>query len=414
MNGALARHFAGMILFLLLAHRVLAEVAPATVRVPEPTAWTGQRLSLSVELRAPGSFTGSASFELPQIPGTLLVKIGNPVVSSETIDGESWFVQTHEFALFSQKSGPLEVPSFPVRFEHQEGFTGPSILVETRTPATTVEIQRPPGSEGIGFLITTESLELTETWDPAPGPAQVGAIFKRTITQRAPNITGMALAPAPGAAPEGIRVYPGEAATRDQLERGDFLGERSETLTYLVQQPGTHTLPALAYVWWNPRTRTLESKTLPAATFDVAAPPVTSARSSASRSLWPWLLAAAVIAAGVWQGRAVTAAIRKAWKALNPPHRVAARKLLRACGRNDAAAASTAWTTWCDSRPGIVPIDDGLRGAVLAMQRQQFGPEPTAAWRGDDLALAFRRQLALCQSPAAADVSPLPPLNPQA
>jgi len=413
MSGRLARHFAGMLLFLLLPPPVLAEVAPATVRAPQPTAWTGQRLSLSVELRAPGSFTGSASFELPQIPGTLLMKIGNPVVSSETTDGKSWFVQTHEFALFSQKSGPLEVPSFPVRFEHQEGFTGPSVVVETRTPATTVEIQRPPGSEGIGFLITTESLELTESWDPAPGPAQVGAVFKRTITQRAPDITGMALAPAPADAPEGLRVYPGEAATRDKLERGDFLGERSETLTYLVQQPGTHTLPALTYVWWNPRTRTIESKTLPAAVFDVAAPPATSAHGSAPRSPWPWLLAAALIAAAVWQGRAVTAAIRKAWKTLHPPHRTAARKLLRACRRNAAAAASAAWTVWCDTRPGMVPIDAGLRAAVLAMQRQQYGPEPVAAWRGDDLARAFRRQLASSQSRAAAEVPALPPLNPQ-
>jgi hypothetical protein len=400
-----------MILFLLLTHRVLAEVAPVTVRVPEPEAWIGQRLSLHVELRAPGSFTGSASFDLPQIPGTLLMKIGNPVVSSETTEGKSWFVQTHEFALFSQKSGPLEVPSFPVRFEHQEGFTGPSILVETRTPATTVEIQRPPGSEAIGFLITTESLELTETWDPAPGPSQVGAVFKRTITQRAPDITGMALAPAPGAAPDGFRVYPGEAATKDKLERGDFLGERRETITYLVQQPGTLTLPAITYAWWNPTTRTLESKTLPAVTFDVAAPPAAATSTTDSRNLWPWLAAAAWIAIGVWQRKRLADRFHRLWKALHPPDRTAARNLLSACRRNDAPAASAAWTAWRDTRPaGYQPPPD-LQSAVLAMQRHRFGPAPASAWQGDDLARAFQQQ-SPASSLAQREVSPLPPLNP--
>ena len=46
------------------------EVAPAVVRVPEATAWIGQRVPFFVELSARGSFAGTASFDLPQIPGT--------------------------------------------------------------------------------------------------------------------------------------------------------------------------------------------------------------------------------------------------------------------------------------------------------------------------------------------------------
>lgn len=413
MSGSLARQLAGIFLFLLLSHHAVAEVAHVTVRLPETKAWVGQRVSLYFDLRAPGSFSGTASFELPQIPGTLLMKIGNPVVSSETSDGKSWFVQTHEFALFSQKSGPLEMPDFPVRFEWQKNFTGPPVVVETRVPAVTVEIQRPPGSEGIGFLVTTEALDLTETWDPAPGPAQVGAMFKRTITQRAAGITGMALAPASTAAPDGIRLYPGIAATKDNLERGDFLGERSEALTYLIQRPGTLTLPALTYVWWNPETLTLDSKTLPAVIFEVAAPPaVPQHPGSTSPRIWPWLLAATLIAGAIWQRQRLAAWCRRIWKTMNPPDRVAARKLLRACRRNDAALASAAWTAWRGTRPTAFQPSPALQRAVLAMQRKQFGPASAADWQGDDLARSFRQDLAACSSHPAGDVSALPPLNP--
>ena len=105
----------------------------------------------------------------------------------------------------------------------------------------------------------------------------------------------MALAPASTTAPDGIRVYPGDAQTQDQLERGDFLGERRDTLTYLVQKPGTLELPALTYVWWNPKTEELQSTTLPAVTFEIAPPSATAAaeQATATHQAWLWMLAAA-------------------------------------------------------------------------------------------------------------------------
>ena len=401
----------------LLALAAQAEVAPVTVRMAAPKAWVGQRATMFVELRAPGSFEGTANFDLPKIPSTLLMKIGNPVVSSQDIEGASWFVQTHEFALFSQKAGVLDVPAFSVSFSHHEGFVGPVTEVKTRTSPATIEIQRPPGSERIGFLVTTDSLDISESWDQAPGASQVGAMFKRSIIQRASNLPGMALAPAPTTAPNGIKVYLGNAETKDELERGDFLGERRETITYLLQKSGTLSLPALTYVWWNPKTQTLDSRTLPAVTFEVAAPPAapSPAATATARRTWPWLLITALVAGlSVWQRRRFAGWATRCWKKLNPPDRVAARQLLRACRRNEAAPAATAWNAWRDTQgTGFQPGPE-LRAAILGLQRQLFGPVPAAPWRGDELVRAFN------ENPTAAKTSfshtaasALPELNPR-
>lgn len=422
-----------IILFLLLfPFCVVAEVGPVAVRVPEAKAWIGQRVPFVVELRARGSFSGTASFDLPQIPGSLLMKIDNPVVGSQDLEGESWFVQTHEFALFSQRPGVLTVPSFSVRFASRDGFTGPATDVQAQSPGFEVEIQRPPGSEQIGFLITTESLDITETWEPTPGPAKVGAIFKRTIIQRAPEVPGMALAPAPTAAPVGIRVYPGQASSSDKLERGDFLGERSETITYLMQKPGTLELPALTYVWWNPKTEELQSKTLPAVTFEIALLPATPAPAKTAGLLraWPWLLGMLLVGVLViWQRRRLSSWAGECWKTLNPPDRVAARKLIRACRRDDAAAANTAWIEWQNTlnmavgqrpdaarsfRPTVQPFQPSpeLRAAVVEMQRVVFGPATTHSWRGDDLARTFAQSVAATPPQLTYESAPtLPYLN---
>ena len=404
------------IVLFLWSSAVCAEVAPVTAFAPEAKAWVGQRLPFYIELRAPGLFAGTANFDLPQLPRTLLIKIGEPVVGSQQLEGETWFVQTHEFALFSQETGMLEVPAINVRFARREGFTGPAIDVQAQSPSLTVEVQRPPDSGKIGFLITTESFDVTETWEPTPGPANIGAIFKRTIVQRAQQLPGMALAPAPTISPEGIRPYSGSAETKDKLARGEFLGERRETITYLVQKPGTLELPAINYVWWNPKTETLQSKTLPAVSFEVAPPPATVTETPmAARGVWPWLLGATLIlGVSLWQRRHIATWGRRYWQKLNPPDRVAGRQLLRACRNHEAAAAQTAWVGWRNTQDAPFQPAPELDAAIIALQRHLFGPAPTASWKGNVLALAFHAHLATATTRTGGkSTSVLPLLNPQ-
>lgn len=154
-----------------------AEAEPsARLLVPDPTAWTGQRLPFFIELRAEGSFTGAAAFDLPAIPDSVVVKTGNPVLSSETDDNRETFVQRHEFALFSQADGPLELPPVTARFSHRNGYSGPSFDAVASTSAETLSLHRPPGSKDLGFIVTTESLDITESWNPTPGPLETGTV----------------------------------------------------------------------------------------------------------------------------------------------------------------------------------------------------------------------------------------------
>jgi hypothetical protein len=404
------------VLCILVSSTAIADVQPVTVRVGESKAWVGQRLAFYVELRASGSFSGSASFDLPQLPGVMVMKIGSPVVGSQDLEGNSWFIQTHEFALFSQRAGTLNIPEFPVRFSRRDDFTGPVNDVKGNCPSFKVDIQRPPGSEGVGFLITTESLDVSETWDPMPGDAEVGAMFKRTIVQRTEQLPGMALSPVSPETPEGFRVYVGDAATNDKLQRGEFLGERTETVTYLIQKPGVLVLPELTYVWWNPKTETLESKQLASVTFNVAAPLNTESANETSPGrnwgLGLLLLASTIVVAFQW--RRVADGIQNVWRKLNPPDQVAARRLLRACRDNDATAASVAWSVWSNIQGMEFIAERPLAAAVTALQRSIFGSTLVTEWNGEQLATAIGEQQRSknTRRSQAQDVA-LPLLNPE-
>jgi hypothetical protein len=402
------------LMFLLSSAIMKAAVPPVTIKAPEPKAWTGARLPFFFELRTLGSFVGTPTFSIPQIPDTIILKIGSPVISSEQIEGVEWFVQRHEFALFSQHPGELKIPAIPIRFSAREGFTGEAKDFDVTSESITLTIERPPGSENIGFLVTTESLEITETWDPEPSSAEVGSVFKRTISQRADQMTGMALAPSPTQAPDGTRLYPGRAEIADKTERGAFRGERTETITYLIEESGTITLPEITFNWWNPTKQKLESLTLPAVSLEVPAPPPSEKEKAAKTQsqIIISLSALILLAVIVWKRKRIVSAFRKIWKTINPPDRVAARHFLSACRKNDPAAAVAAWSKWRNIT-GLNDIADStLSSEILVLQRHVFGSEKAEGWKGAPLVQAFRVYSKSKPRPVS-NHSELQPLNPK-
>ncbi|HAC92583.1 MAG TPA: hypothetical protein DCF63_18425, partial [Planctomycetaceae bacterium] len=300
--------FSWLALFLSTAPS-LADSSFVSVDVAKPNGWVGERIPILVELRTRGTFSGATSFDLPEVSGALLIKVGNPVIGSRNVDGESFFVQTHEFALLSQRVGQVKIPSFPARFATRVGFTGPITESQVSVPPVQIELKRPPGTQELGYLVTTEELVLVEEWSFNPDTVKVGDTIRRTVSQRAAAVPGMALAPLPDTAPAGIRVYATTPEISDRTARGAFEGHRKDVLTYLIQKPGIHILPALVYYWWHPTTNRLESKTLPALTLQVPFPENSEKVEAGDTTNLRWLavsITCSLIAVVFWKRRLLT------------------------------------------------------------------------------------------------------------
>src|SRR5262245_47940969 len=96
-----------------------ARAAPALVRarLQAKEALVGQRVTLVVELLSPTFFANAASFDLPRVPGAVIVKPDDtPTLSNEMIGDDSYTVQRHEFAVYAQRAGTVRIPAFTTRF----------------------------------------------------------------------------------------------------------------------------------------------------------------------------------------------------------------------------------------------------------------------------------------------------------
>ena len=414
-DTALNFRIATFLLFVALAGPSLADVKRVTVDVAEEPVWVGQKATFVVNLRGRGPFVGAASFSLPQIPRTVILKVGNPVVSAEEIEDESWFVQKHEFALFSQTDGVVEIPSFEVRFSNRDGFTGPKQDHVEKISAFQLQMKRPQGSDPDAFLVTAESLSVEEEWEPNPGQAKQGDVFHRTIRQRADQVSGMALAPPSTTVPDGVRIHIDDPEIEDKTERGDFAGSRTDRITYVFEKPGPISLPAVKYVWWKPESEQFASTTLPAESFDIAAIPqkVSDAEVANTRGQWISGLVAFTVLGMllVWRWSHISHCAETLFNKLNPPQRRTERMLLRACRHNDANAAEAAWTRLQIARSSSDRIDPEIRKAVSDLHRHVYGPTANSPWDGSQLAAALKtsRSARHHHQPTHSD---LPPLNP--
>jgi hypothetical protein len=252
--------------------------------------WVGQRITLVVDLLAPGYFSGVAAFDLPNPPGLLLTPPeGSPVVSSETIDGTSYTVQRHELAVFARHAGAQTIPPFTVRFRFKRNpLDKETIAAAVKTEPVTFNAKLPPGAEKLGSLISARNLKVEEAWTPEPDKAKAGDAFTRTITFTAPDVPAMALPPFPAEKIEGLGIYPKPPEVLDENNRGNLIGKRRETITYVCQSPGEFTIPAVRLTWFDLGAQKLQTIDFPARQLTVSANPALSSTATKKEYFVPW------------------------------------------------------------------------------------------------------------------------------
>ena len=239
--------------------------------------WTGQRVDLGIDLLAAGYFSGTAVFDLPSLPGALIVPpTGSPVVGSETIDGKDYITQHHTVSIYPRRPGALEIPSFTIRFAIKpDPLSNTPIEQSVKTTAVRIEAKQPPGLPENGMTITSADLTIEESWQPVPRhDAKPGDAFVRTVKWHASDMTGIAFPPLPDNSSGPIALYRSEPEVVDETSRDGTSGSRTDKLTYVCKAGGNASIPGMTFRWWDPATNAIKQVDFPPHDVHIIAPPV--------------------------------------------------------------------------------------------------------------------------------------------
>jgi hypothetical protein len=237
-------------------------------------AWVGETIRFSLEIAVLGQFAGPTVFDLPEIPAAILMQSGDrPVIGSRSNADGDWTTQQHEFFLYAQQGGSLEIPPLTARFGLRERFDAPQQQRQLLSQAFKVEIQSPPGVEPGTIIAAASGLELQEIWEPANvSELEQGDSVKRIIKTRAANYPAMLLPHAdfaPSGLAEGIASYPDQPFMDDRVDRGDWQAARSDSVVYVFEQAGEFQLPDIQLRWWDPEAEQWQEQSFPSRTFAV-------------------------------------------------------------------------------------------------------------------------------------------------
>ncbi|MGB5496287.1 MAG: hypothetical protein WBM97_17600, partial [Sedimenticolaceae bacterium] len=209
-------------------------------------AWIGQQVVLKVELLSNGQSFGGQRIHLPDVPGALVLEdVVSTVKLTEQVNGETWQVLSYRYPMFAQRAGRIELAPIAVAFDVSEGYGSEPVSFELQTEALSFEVRSPPGVDDPARLVTTTDFTLKVEVTPDPVGLKVGDALTRTITRTAPAVSGMAFAPLPTPAIPGVAVYPKSPEVDDRSSRGDLVGTRVESVTYVLQQAGELTIPGI-------------------------------------------------------------------------------------------------------------------------------------------------------------------------
>ncbi len=265
--------FVLLIFMWLMSGSALAQGAPQLlVRAhiePSGTVVAGTEVKLIVDCLTTTWFTEAPNWPLYTVPNAI-VNLPDEQAENlhEVINGVSWYGVSRAYRVVPQTAGAFEIPSFAITM--YPGGTNSSATLTT--PALRLVATVPAGAEGMSVFFPTQKLSAKQTIEPSPNDLKVGGALTRTITQTAAGTESMLIPPVNFGDVDGLKRYPKPSGTKNIMQdrAGLVAGERTDTVTYVINRSGRFKLPPVTIEWWNTATQRREKIVVSAVSFSAA------------------------------------------------------------------------------------------------------------------------------------------------
>jgi ribosomal 50S subunit-associated protein YjgA (DUF615 family) len=176
----------------------------------------------------------------------------------------------------------------------------------------------------------------------------------------------------------GIRAYPRQPATDDSFNRGELTGRRTDSVTYVFQQPGKYELPELTFSWWDLGAKELRTEQLPGLTVEVtpngdairaSSEDVTPQSASGSDAPWATVIVVAMLLCGtaLWFRAPLVVKLESWVESYKASERSRFRSFVRAARTNDPRATLRTLMNWLDE------LEAGKQPAQLEAFLTEYG-----------------------------------------
>ncbi|MDC0948496.1 BatD family protein [Gammaproteobacteria bacterium] len=240
---------------------------------PQGAVVVGQTVRVWVELSTKRWFSRAPSYPELSVAGAITIlpeQLG--VNFTETNQGVTRSGQRQRYVVIPQRSGTLQIPAMTIDFAASLD-SGESLDLALVSEALEVDVSAPQAMRGVSTWVAVPEMRVVEQWQGLLPGVSVGDAITRTITTSAENTFALALPAVNFSQVDGTRRYTQTPQLEDQVNRGRYQASRIDQATYVLQQSGPITLPALSVDWWDTENGKPKRIELPEVALDVATAP---------------------------------------------------------------------------------------------------------------------------------------------
>lgn len=382
-----------------------------------------------------------ANYQPPTIEHALLFPLGDGQSYQSVLNGQIYAVEEQQYAVFPQKSGTLELvaPSL-----HAMVYNDGPQRVSAKAKTITLNVKPAPDTFTGQQWFPAKQVKLAQTYSTQDNFIIEGNTLVRTVTLQAIGLPAQLLPNLNFMADKGVGVYPEKPNVDNVIRQNELVSKAVIKVTYLFNQAGPVTIPALSVKWFNTTTGREEETILPpkqltiiakdtlthssvSSKADKAVEPASTVKPSDLRPksqdnspLLPWVIVA--ICALGWIMTILCWLLSKKGTWFKGNKRVALKRLHDACMQNQPTIARNALLQWAVLQwpdANIMNITDltrvvhdaALKKQLLILSHALYGQDGKISWRGDALwhCVAKHRTIKNTHKNKG---SQLPPINP--
>jgi len=358
----------------------------------------------------------------PSLPDTVVETLENEMRYESVVDGQRYYVLEKRYALFPQRSGPLEIPR--ERFVGTRGRGGvfsQQQRVNATSESHTIKVKTIPSSFSGANWLPAKALVVREAWTEINPVFRVGEPVNRQLAISATGLSDAVLPRLGEMEVANAKVYADPPATENRVSQDGLTALQITTVGIVPIKEGDLVLSETRIPWWNTQTDREEIAIVPASTYQVLpalnetsnAPTVTLPLSALNhptfvsgpaKPYWQW----AAITLGflwllsTWQWLRLRLQLRTLESAKinrhetpvfsNPDESREFSELKKACTRNRAADTHRHLFMWGKARfpeihsvLGLGKLDTRLAEQIILLETHLYGEGDKDSWRGNDI-----------------------------
>lgn len=277
-----------LILFALLAIQASnahAQSCFAQVSVSPREGVVRQPFKVSISVHTTTWFTSPLQFQNLQVDNAFILPYTQTTPSTSYINKKKYATLTFYYVVYPFVEGELTIPSLNITANTPPEGDYKGVPMEIHTKAQKIKVNAVPTADGAEVWNVASSMTLSEQWDKDLKTIKVGDVLNRTVKQYAAGTLPNFIQPIELPELEGVSNYASEPQFKERRTQSSINGELTQHVAYLFETEGTVQLPEQEVYWYNPSTKRVYQRALPAQEIHVQANPDLAMLSSLKDSL---------------------------------------------------------------------------------------------------------------------------------